>query len=391
MPKLATKIECTGCMACVDSCATGALKFNIADDGHIYPLLKQDICVNCGACERVCPVVSKFCYSQSSVSKSFASWSNNDTMRKNSASGGVFSAMAEYVISVGGVAYGATIRGVAEVCHIRISSEEDICLLQGSKYLQSNTNGVFRQVYNDLNSGVFVLFSGTGCQVAGLYSFLKGKKYKGRLLTIDIICGGVPSRLLIDKFLKCEPFKINRILSFRTKDTGWKPQGYKYNLKVVDDKNNIHDYTDKRNLVTTGFACEMSNRYSCYNCHYAGLHRMSDFTIGDFWGLKDFKEEHYNGVSVIIAHNQESLELLNIIKSYLFTTPIPVNDILAYNPRVDNVVDKRYKLPERKFLTWAFKNLNYNILKKIYALDFSKYSPWMIYKIYRLLMGKFLR
>lgn len=391
MPKLASKVECTGCMACVDSCAKGALKFNIANDGHVYPIFEQDLCVNCGVCEKVCPVVGKFCYSKSTVSKAYASWSNNVVMRKNSASGGVFSAVAEYVVSLGGVVYGATICGVADVRHIRISTEEEIRLLQGSKYSQSNTSGVYKLVYNDLRSGNYVLFSGTGCQVAGLYSFLKAKKYNGKLLTIDIICGGVPSRLLIDKFLECEPIKITRIQSFRTKETGWKPQGFKYNLKVVDESNVIHDYSDKRNLVTTGFACEMTNRYSCYKCQYAGLYRLSDFTIGDFWGVKDYKEEHYNGVSVIIAHNQGALELLDALNPYLSNYPVSVDDVLKSNPRLVSVMDKRYKMPERRFLTWAFQNLNYTVLKKIYALDFSKYSPWMIYKIYRLLLSKFLR
>lgn len=391
MPKLAEKKECTGCMACVDSCAKGALHFNVEHDGHIYPLLEKDLCVNCGACEKVCPVVSKFSYSQSTESEAFASWSENNKMRMNSASGGVFSALAEYVISDGGVAYGAAIGVVAEVHHIRISNIEEICKLQGSKYSQSDTSGVYKQVYSDLRSGLFVLFSGTGCQLAGLYSFLNGRKYKGKLLTVDIICGGVPSKLLIDKFLECEPFKIKKILSFRTKDTGWKPQGFKYNLKVIDDNNKIHDYTDKRNLVTTGFACEMTNRYSCYKCQYAGLYRMSDFTIGDFWGAKDFEEEHYNGLSAIIAHNQEAIKLLKVIEPYLAAKPVSVDDVLKYNPRLDKVIDKRYKMLERRFLTWAFRKLSYDTLKKIYALDFGKYSPWMIYKIYRLLMSKFLR
>ena len=391
MPKLALKKDCTGCLACVDSCSHGALIYDVGPDGHIYPSLQPQLCVNCGLCEKVCPVVSSFEYSNSPACESFASWSNNKEMRQSSASGGVFSAIAEYTIEKGGVVYGATMDGVANVHHLRICKKEEIPLLQGSKYTQSNVAGIYKQVLTDLRNGKLVLFSGTGCQVAGLYSFLKNRRYSGDLLTIDIICGGIPSKLLIDKFVESEPYNIKRIVSFRTKDTGWKSQGFKYNLKVEDEKGVIHDYTDKRNLITSGFACEMTNRYSCYKCQYAGLYRMSDYTIGDYWGVKDFQEEQYNGISVIISHNQTSTSLLEEMSNFLTITPVPIDNILSHNHRIDKVIDNRYKMPERKYLTWTFNHLGYNVLKKIYALDFCKYSPWMIYKVYRVLISKILR
>ena len=391
MPNLALEKDCTGCLACIDTCSRGALIYTIGKDGHIYPSLQQHLCVDCGLCEKICPVVSNLDYSQSPICETYASWSNNEDMRKKSASGGVFSAIAEYVITNGGVAYGAAMDGVANVHHVRISTKEKITLLQGSKYTQSNLTGIYKQVLTDLRKGLFVLFSGTGCQVAGLYSFLQKKKYEGNLLTVDIICGGVPSKLLIDKFIESEPYNIKHILSFRTKETGWKPQGFKYNLKVIDENDIIHDYTDKRNLVTTGFACEMTNRYSCYNCQYAGLHRMSDLTIGDYWGVKDFREEHYNGISVIISHNPNTTGLLNEMRAFLSIKPVPIEGIVCHNPRLVKNVDNRYKMPERKHLAWIFNHLGYNTLKKIYAFDFGKYSPWMIYKVYRLLISKILR
>lgn len=152
MPKLADKIACTGCMACVDSCAKGALAFSVADDGHIYPKFDRSLCVNCGLCEKSCPVINKMTYIESPIAEAYAAWSKNDELRKNSASGGVFSAMAEYIIAKEGVVYGCTMDGRANVHHIRIDKESDIHLLQGSKYTQSNTTGIYKQAYSDLKA-----------------------------------------------------------------------------------------------------------------------------------------------------------------------------------------------------------------------------------------------
>lgn len=390
MPKLADIKECTGCMACVDSCTKGALVFSVADDGHIYPKLDQSLCVNCGLCEKSCPVISKATYTESPIAEAYAAWSKNDELRKNSASGGVFSAMAEDIIAKGGVVYGCTMDGRANVHHIRIDKESDIHLLQGSKYTQSNTTGIYKQAYSDLKAGRTVLFSGTGCQVAALYSYLESKVYNGKLITVDLICGGVPSKLLIDKFLECEPMHIKKIISFRTKETGWKPTGFVYNLKVEDYEGNIYDYSDKRNLVTTGFACEMTNRFCCYQCRFAGIHRMSDYTIGDYWGVSDYKEEHYGGVSVIIAHNLDAVVHLQAMGNYLAIDKTDITKVLTRNYRLAKAIDRRYLLPERKYLPYFFRHLSYNNLCKVYAFDFNNHSTWILYKIYRFIISKII-
>ena len=106
---------------------------------------------------------------------------------------------------------------------------------------------------------------------------------------------------------------------------------------------------------------------------------MSDYTIGDYWGVKDFQEEQYNGISVIISHNQTSTSLLEEMSNFLTITPVPIDNILSHNHRIDKVIDNRCKMPERKYLTWTFNH------------DFCKYSPWMIYKVYRVLISKILR
>ena len=388
MLELAKYKDCTGCMACVDSCNHNALKTSLNEEGHIVPLLDKDKCVNCGLCEKACPVVTKLRYSESPIAIAFAAWAKDKSVRKNSATAGAFSAMAQYVLSQEGVVCGASNVDGIHVKHICIEDINELYKLQGSKYTQSHTDGIYKTIYNYLKQDKLVLFSGTGCQVAGLYGYLKNRKYTGCLITVDLICGGVPSRLLIDKFIEGEPYQVKQIVSFRTKENGWAPRGFKYNLKVLDANDIIHDYTNERNLISTGFACEMTNRYSCYKCLFAGTHRMSDFTIGDYWGVSDFKQQHYEGVSAVIAHSNESIAFLDEVNKYLEMHSADLSDIVAHNKRICMCKDNSYMLPERRYLTYAFQHFNYDNLKAIYAYAFSKYSPWMIYKIYRTIAKK---
>ncbi len=390
MPQLAKYKECTGCMACVDSCNHNALWPSLNEEGHIVPIVDREKCVNCGLCEKACPVAGNLLYSESPITEAYAGWAKDKQVRRNSATAGAFSALAQYVLSKGGVVCGASNVDGIHVRHICIEHKDDLYKLQGSKYTQSNAEGIYKMVYSYLKQDKLVLFSGTGCQVAGMYGYLGKRKFAGRLITVDLICGGVPSRLLIDKFLECEPYRVERIVCFRTKEHGWAPKGFKYNLKVMDDMGGIHDYTNERNLISTGFACEMTNRYSCYKCQFAGTHRMSDFTIGDYWGVTDFKDQHAEGVSAIIAHSNEAVEFLKAAQAFLEVHNADISDIVAHNKRICKCKDNTYKLPERRFLSYAFQNFKYSTLKAIYAFAFSKHSPWMLYKIYRAVAKKII-
>ena len=390
MPQLAKYVDCTGCMACVDSCPNLALKTVRNKEGHIVPLVDNGKCVNCGLCEKVCPVMARLSYSKSPIAKAFAAWAKDDSVREQSATAGAFAAFAQYILSIGGIVCGAANIDGLNICHICICKESELHRLQGSKYTQSNTTGIYKKIFDYLKEGKVVLFSGTGCQVAGLYGFLGKRHYKGILYTIDLICGGVPSHLLIDKFVESVPYKVKRIVSFRNKDDGWAPEGFKYNLRVEDESGQLHDYSNIRNLVTTGFACGMTNRYSCYNCQFAGTHRMSDFTIGDYWGITDYKEQHRNGVSVIVAHNELALDFLGRAHEYIEAYESDLSDILSHNKRLGKCVDNKYKLPERKYMGLLFNKFSYKTLNKIYAFGFSNKSPWILYKVYRLLISKFL-
>ena len=389
-PKLASKRECTGCLACVDSCQHDALNYYLGNDGHYYVKVDEDKCAGCLLCEKTCPIASCQKYGEGECATFYAAWNTDNNERFRSASGGAFSAMARYTLDHGGIVIGAAIENVCDVRHISVEEKGKIGLLQGSKYTQSDTNGIYLQTLRYLKGGKTVLFSGTGCQVGGLLSFLKNKKYDGKLITIDLICGGVPSKRLLQKFIEDEPYKVKKILSFRTKENGWKPQGFIYNMKVEGADGKVYDYTGKRNLVTTGFCTEMTERYSCYDCKFVGKHRLSDFTIGDLWGDKEYPQEHYNGLSLVVVHNHQAEMLLKEMESYLHTAPCNESQAVKANYRIKKGHSvKKYTL-ERIFMEYLFDKCSYQILKKIYANDYNNYSPWLGWKAIRLIYMKMI-
>lgn len=382
-PNLADNYTCTGCMACVDTCPKGALSSKWNDEGHLSVACDASKCVLCHQCEKVCPVVSSFNYSTDGNSEFFAAWNKDDNQRRNSSSGGAFSAIATFILKKGGYVVGASNEGVCDIKHIIIHDLSELCKIQGSKYTQSNTTGIYKKTFNLLKDGELVLFSGTGCQVAGLLSYVKHKKYAGKLITIDLVCGGVPSHLLIKKFIENEPYKVKKIISFRSKEHGWKSMGFSYNLLVEDEKGQIHDYSGIKNLITDGFSRDMTERYSCYDCHFNGSNRISDFTIGDLWGDKDYPEQHKQGLSLIIVHNEQSRILLSSMNKFLQIEPTDKVRTIDNNLRIVNGYNVKSHLYERKHLPWIFEHLSYKTLKHVYANDISRYSPWMLYKIWR--------
>lgn len=390
-PRLASIKECTGCLSCIDSCPTSSLQKIINQEGHYFYQLNQESCIKCGRCEKACPIISKLSYTGTGNSRFFAAWAKQTELRKRSASGGVFAAIACYVLSNEGVVFGAANSGKCNVSHIYVENIDDLYRLQGSKYTASDTSECYKQAYSFLKQGRFVLFSGTGCQIAGLKSFLQYKHYSGKLLTIDLVCGGIPSRLLIEKWIDNEPYAVKKILSFRTKEDGWRSSGFLYNMKVLDVNEKEHSYKGIKNLVTDGFCSELTNRYSCYNCKFNGLNRLSDFTIGDLWGDNLYKEEHKMGVSLLIGHNDQSQQFLQGLDEFLEIRPCDKSGAIKHNPRIANGYSYKKYMPERVFMAYLFEHLSYNSLKKIYAYDFSKYSLWNIYKAFRFLIDKIFK
>lgn len=366
LPILASLQACTGCMACIDICPKHALKPRMHEDGHFYVTLNQDNCIKCLKCEKVCKDSrSNYGCNDLSLSTPYAAWARKKEYRKAGTSGGVFAAIAEWILSEGGIVIGAKLN-TNSCSHTVISQIEDIQSLQGSKYMQSNTEGIYRQIAAHLKNRK-VLFTGLGCQVSAVIAFFNTHPHKENLYTADLVCGGVPSSLLINQYIINNP-NIEKISSFRTKSVyelkGW------INAKEVCLKN--------RPLPLYGFFFGMTNRYSCSNCQHAFTHRKSDFTLGDLWQDEDFPDEHKNGISLLICHNEKAKHIM--LASDIEYSETKWEKVLPANQRIANGKRKIYW--QRKYISSLFKLLSYRQINKLYALSIKPYDLiWFAYKV----------
>ena len=399
-PLLATKRTCTGCMACSDACNSNALNMIVASDGHYYPKLNLDNCTNCGLCTKVCPIVSKFDYqSIENISRPYAAWANDDSIRMSSSSGGIFAPIAYHTIKNGGYVAGAIMDGIS-VKHILTNKAEDIIQMQGSKYQQADSMGVYNAVREKLKDGKFVFFTGVPCQVAALYSFL-GKYGKSELLlTSDLACSGFPTSLLLKKFIEekigkdVENESKNIFISYRSKDKGWKKSQkffVSYHSKDEEwDKSKKSLETDYglNNFVYNGFLSGTTQRYSCSDCKFALLQRKADLTLADFWKDKRFPEEHYKGISCVVAHSERGRTILT--KNVYFTFhQVKWADFIPYNKLVYHKLPFLKVHPARVFMAFNFKHLPFSILEKIYGKKINMNDVlWLPYKIFNLVIFK---
>ena len=290
---------CTGCRTCEQLCPTGSISMESDQEGFLIPLINQSTCIDCQLCVKRCP--QNHLMESKVPSSVYAFRYKEEEELLNSASGGAFIAIAHHVIESGGIVYGAAyIDDDLHVAHVKVDNIENLSRLQSSKYVQSNTLQTYKDVKNNLLLGRTVLYSGTPCQIAGLKSFLK-KEYE-TLLTVDVICHGVPSPLLFEKYIQWLSKKISKIVcyNFRDKSSGW-GLGYKARAKA-------------RALTLPGeldpyyyhFLEGNTYRECCYQCKYAKKSRVSDLTIGDYWGIEKEHPNFYSikGVSCVLVNSK---------------------------------------------------------------------------------------
>ncbi len=244
----------------------------------------------------------------------FVAYSKDRSVRRSSSSGGIFSLIAETVLKENGVVFGAAYDKDFSVHHISIESGDRLPLLQGSKYLQSRTENTFEEAKTELDKGRTVLFSGTGCQIAGLKGFLK-KDYSN-LITVDILCHGVPSPLVWQKYLSEMEKRYNSTVSavsFRNKETGWK--NYSVTLRFTDDQVYKEDY--HKNLYMRLFLEDICLRPSCHVCRFKEGNHQSDITLGDCWGITEYDPEMDDdgGTSLLLVHTKKGKDLVDKISS----------------------------------------------------------------------------
>lgn len=367
-PELAIENECTGCLACVDSCTQNALEHFIGKDGHFHISFNEDKCIGCKTCERICySSRNKSGSNELDKSQVYAAWSANSQDRYNATSGGVFAAVARCVFNRGGVVVGACLEG-RECKHVLITESKDIERLQGSKYMSSSMAGIYRVIEKELCKHP-VLFSGVGCQCAGVLAFFEKSRYRDNLITLDLVCGGAPSRILIDKFYE-HYSDVERIVSFRSKD--------KYELKVLE-KGKVKTILEKT-LPLHGFNCELTNRFNCYHCQFARAHRMTDITIGDLWNYNYMPAEHENGISTVIVHTKVGKTLLD--EAQILLNDLKWKDCINYCKRI--VWGNGHIFEPRKNLVYNSVTMDFETFNKLYCMSMKFYDfNMMIFKIYR--------
>lgn len=371
-PKLADIKKCTGCLACVDACAKQAIFLKVGEDGHFYVEIDKTKCIGCLHCEKICTNIHQDKYGDNSkTSFPFAVYNKEKCFYEKATSGGLFPALASYFILSGGVVYGAAYTDGIHVAHRRISKTDEIEALQGSKYEQSNLLGIYKSIAEDLKKDLKILFVGTGCQVAGVLSYFKNNRKKSLIYTADLVCGGVPSLLLIEAFATHTP-QFATVNSYRDKGK------YIFSYFTQDGIKKVCP----KALPLDGFKSCLTNRYSCYDCEFTGLHRMSDWTLGDYWGdCFDLAR------SLCLCHSERGLSIVKSI-SNLNIQNIDWN-FVCFNPRIINGKAPFANRIERKYIGLAFKKLPYSIVKKIYGSDIRKTDfLWYLYKIYKYIRFK---
>ena len=384
MINITDKYKCCGCTACVSACPKNCISMSADREGFLYPVVDSVKCIDCGLCEKVCPVLHPV--NNETEPLVYAAINNNEAVRMQSSSGGIFTLIAEYVLEHGGVVFGACFDSDWNVIHDYTETKDGLARFRGSKYVQSHVGICFTQVKTFLDSGREVLFSGTPCQVAGLKNYLR-KPYSN-LFTVDLVCHGVPSPEVWRRYLQeavCRVYGIKKKnvinlgeyisdISFRAKDKGWK----KYNIKIIFRNGKVEMMPFSENPYMNVFLSDLSLRPSCYACP-TKLHRaQSDITLADFWGVNEIKPDidDDKGCGLILIPCKQNLNFLCKMDCKLLQQQF--SSIIKYNPSILYAVNEPLN---RKFFWAVFNRQN---LQKSYLATISRSVIMrVVRKIYR--------
>ncbi len=311
--EICDKFQCTGCFACKSVCPKKCISIVEANDGFKYPEVNTQECIKCGKCRSVCPVRNKY-KDDNTIPKTYAAINKNQNEKMKSSSGGIFPLLGQYILKENGVVYGAAFDENMKLKHIRIETEKDLPKLQGSKYIQSDMSGIYSLVNEDLSQGRTILFTGTPCQISGLYAALQ--EPTDNLYTQDIVCHGVPSPAVWEKYIeyqeKCAKSKVKKV-SFRDKRTGWK----KYSVTIEFENGVEYSKPLTEDYYMRGFLSHIYHRDSCTECSFKCIHRQADVTLADFWGvekiLPDMNDD--TGISLIMINSEKGKRLIEVIKN----------------------------------------------------------------------------
>ena len=346
MEKVCPESICTDCSLCEAVCPKQCISMKEGKLGHLFPHIDKEKCIDCGLCARYCPAgtgIESVC-----PEKAYAAWAGDSEEYKSSTSGGAASVLARHFVREGWVVYGCTSvsdsgDGWKGIRHVRVDKEADIESLKGSKYIQSSLKGGFASLKKDISGGMKVLFIGTPCQVAAVRKFFRATP--PGLFTVDIVCHGVPSEALFRKYMK-------RRLHIDSRAIGsviFRPGG-RFQIEISGRKGDLL-YTHKpvsayrsEDIFYSMFMDGFTYRDSCYKCRFARSSRVSDMTIGDFWGLGKDVPEHPYGVSLVLPVTEKGQYLYGILEDGMVMYERPVREAVTGNEQLRHPKHKSIRI-----------------------------------------------
>ena len=390
--ELCDKNLCTGCLACYNACTRDAIQIKTDDEGFYYPFIERTKCVECGRCVSSCPVLKNL--PSPNAQKAYKGWACDEEILRHSSSGGLFSVLSNDVLKYDnkGAVYGAAFEKDFTLRHRRVDKIEDLKQLRGSKYVQSYTGRIYNDVKKDLHEGKKVLFCGTPCQIAGLNEYL-GRKHYSNLLTVDLVCHGVPSPRVFRSYVNyLEQTNKSSLVSFNNKKKKWCWTRY----NSIATFNNGTTYTGKweEDPYTRGFLRDLFLRPSCHHCKFANMNRQSDITLADYWSYYPKKREKKNrerGVSLILVNSKKGAIAFEAIKKYLVWYPISIEEAMNCNLALSRCFPAS---PKRDFFWRSYNNAGFQgviedfLFKEItlphYQMIYKYGKDSFMFKLYRL-------
>lgn len=333
MINIQNKKDCCGCNACGDVCARKAITFRTDEEGFWYPEVNKDLCTDCGLCERVCPMLNldKAKSHGQREPRIYGGHHKNIAIRFDSTSGGVFSALANAMYKSGGYVSGAVFNEDWTVSNYISNNKKDLTRLRSSKYVQSNAEGLYKEIKRLLIAGEKVLACGSPCQMAALRTYL-GKDYEN-LVIVDFLCRATNSPKAYRKYLDMlEDMHGGKIvyIKAKNKDHGWRSLA----RKVVFDNGKIYYGEGHEDHYRRGYHGNYFERPCCYDCKFKGLPRIADITLGDFWGIQNIDRslDGNLGTSMVMVNTDKGQQFFDSIKSKMEVKEFALSDVLPGNP-----------------------------------------------------------
>lgn len=335
------KSDCCGCTLCYNTCPTHAIHMEPDEEGFLYPVIDQALCVDCNSCVNVCPLIYEGNYKEKAIPEFLVAKHKSEEVLMNSTSGGAFTALSDAILKEGGVVYGVDYDDEFRVLHKRAETFEGRNRMRISKYVQSNLGDIFQQIKKDLMDKRKVLFTGTPCQAAGLRGYMGNSPLTENLYVCDLICHSIPSPLVWEDYKKLLEKEYGGKLTsiqFRSKIIDWSRENSNKTF-LFTTSNSQETHNDER-FYKLFFGKKTIMRPSCEQCRFTDIHRASDITIADYWGIEKYAPEWMDakGVSVILINNSKGTELLKKCNEELKYEKRPKEESLAEQQRLSEPV-----------------------------------------------------